>query len=78
MHDRSKLKQRQSNCTTAWTRAHSETLGGADDVASAVEQDRSHLDEQVQYVGERGRFADETRSKSSTGQAGKIDVFLIS
>ena len=36
-----------------------------------VEQDRSHLAEQVEYVGERGRFADETRSKSSTRQAGR-------
>ena len=35
-------------------------------MGSTVEQDRSHLTQQVGYLGERGRFADETRSKSST------------
>ena len=43
-----------------------------------VEQDRSHLAEQVEYVGERGRFADETRSKSSTRQAGRNHGLHIS
>ena len=62
----------------AWTRAQSETLGGADDVGSTVEQDRSHLAEQVEYTGERGRFAEETRSKGSTRQAGRNDGLHIS
>ena len=58
--------------------AQSETLGGADDVGSTVEQDRSHLAQQVGYFGERGRFADETRSKSSNRQAGRNDGLHIS
>ena len=57
--------------------AQSETLGGADDVGSTVEQDRSHLAEQAEYAGERGRFADKTRSKSSTRQAGRNDGLHI-
>ena len=40
-------------------------------MGSTVEQDRSHLAQQVGYFGERGRFADETRSKGSTRQAGR-------
>ena len=32
-------------------------------MGSTVEQDRSHLAEQVEYAGERGRFADETPFK---------------
>ena len=35
-------QQRQGHHTTSWTRAQSETLGGADDVGSTVEQARSH------------------------------------
>ena len=44
---------------------------------STVEQDRSHLAAQIEYAGERGRFADETRSKSSTRQAGRKDGLHI-
>ena len=47
-------------------------------MGSTVEQDRSHLAEQVEYAVERGRFADETRSKSSTLQAGRNDGTHIS
>ena len=47
-------------------------------MGSTVEQDRSHLAEQVGYAGERGRFADKTRSKSSTRQAGRNDGLHIS
>ena len=68
----------QSHYATAWTRAQSETLGGADDVGSTVEQARSHLDEQAGYAGERGRFADETPSKSCTRQAGRNDGLHMS
>ena len=71
-------QQRQSHYATAWTRAQTETLGGADDVGSTVEQDWSHLADQVEYAGERGRFADETRAKSSTRQAGRSDGLHIS
>ena len=42
-------------------------------MGSAIEQDRSHLDEKVEYAGERVRVADETRSTSSTRQAGRND-----
>ena len=70
--------QQHSHYATAWTWAQSETLGGADDVGSTVEQDRSHLAEQVEYAGERCRFADETRSKSSSRQAGRNDGLHIS
>ena len=63
---------------TASTRARSETLQGADDVGSTVEQDRSHLAEEAGYAGESGRFADEARSKSSTRQAGRNDGLHIS
>ena len=45
---------------------------------STVEQDRSLLAEQLEYAGERVRFADETRSKSSTRQAGRNDGLHIS
>ena len=47
-------------------------------MGSTVAQDRSHLVEQVEYAGERGRLADEARSKSSTRQAGRIDGLRIS
>ena len=47
-------------------------------MGSTVEQDRSHLAEQAGYDGERFRFADETRSKSSTPQAGMNDGLHIS
>ena len=46
-------------------------------MGSTVEQYRSHLTEQAGYAGERGRFADKTRSKSSTRQAGRYDGFHI-
>ena len=36
-------------------------FGGADDVGSTVEQDGSHLAEQIKYDKKRGRFADETQ-----------------
>ena len=71
-------QQRQSHYATVWTRAQSETLGGADDVGSTVEQDRSHLAEQVESAGERVRSADETRSKSSIREAGRNDELHIS
>ena len=47
-------------------------------MSSTVEQDRSHLAEQVEYAGERGRSADETRSKSSTRQADRNDGIHVS
>ena len=67
-----------------WTDSHSakavmQRLGPGrrakhlEDVGSTVEQDRSRPAEQVEYAGERGRFADETRSKSSTRQVGRND-----
>ena len=68
----------KSHHARAWTRAQSETLGGADDVGSTVEQEGSDLAEQVEYAGARGRFADETRSKSSTRQAGRNGGLHIS
>ena len=43
-----------------------------------TEQDRSHFGHEVGYFGERGRFADETRSKSSTRQADMNDGLHIS
>ena len=70
--------RRQSNCAKAWTRAQSETLGGADDVGSTVEQDQSHLADQAAYTGKRDRFADNARSRSSTRQAGRNDGLHIS
>ena len=59
-------QQLQSHHATHWTMAQSKTLGGADDVGSTVGKDRSHLVEQVEYAGKCCRFADETRSTSST------------
>ena len=41
----------------AWTKAQNDTLGGADDVGSTVEQDRPHLAEQIEHAGECGRSA---------------------
>ena len=46
-------------------------------MGSTVEQDRSHLAEQVEYGVKCGRFADETRSKSSTRQAGRNDGYTF-
>ena len=66
-------QQRQSHHATAWTRAQSKILGGADDVGSTVGQDRSHLAEQVEYAGKCGRSADKTCFKSRTRQAGRND-----
>ena len=60
-------QQRQSHHTTSWTRAQSETLGGADDVGSTVEQARSHLDEQAGCDGKRGRHDDKTCATRSSG-----------
>ena len=70
-------QQRQSHCAKAWTSVQSETLGGADDVGSTVEQD-PHLAEQAEHAGVRGRFADKARSKSSTRHAGRKDWLHIS
>ena len=71
-------QQRQRHYATAWVRTKSKALGGADDVVSIVEQDRTHLAEHFEYVGERDRFVDETRSKSSARQADRNDGFHIS
>ena len=46
------------------------------DGCSTVEQDRSHLVERVKYTGKCGRFANETRSKSSTRRAGRNDGWV--
>ena len=40
-------------------------------MGSTVEQDRSHLAEQVEHAVERVKFADKARSKSSTRQVGR-------
>ena len=69
-------QQRQSHHATAWTRAQRKTFGGAGDVGSTVEQDRSHLAEQVEYVGKCGRFAVNKLARAVTNWTKSCDKRL--
>ena len=69
-------QQRQSHHATAWTRAQRKTFGGAGDVGSTVEQDRSHLAEQVEYAGKCGRFAGNKLARAVTNWTKSCDKRL--